>query len=56
MIGTVSLRRVLAVVALAAPVLAIAACNTIEGMGQDIQAAGEAITGTAKDTKEEIKK
>jgi entericidin B len=29
-------------------------CNTIEGAGKDVQAAGSAVSSTAKDTKEEI--
>ena len=33
----------------------LAACNTIAGAGKDIEAAGEAISDTAEDTKEEIK-
>jgi len=31
-----------------AAVLALSACNTIKGMGQDIQKAGEKIEGAAK--------
>jgi entericidin B len=34
--------------------LAVAGCNTISGIGQDVEAAGEAITGTAEDTKDEL--
>jgi predicted small secreted protein len=29
--------------------LALAACNTIEGVGQDLQSAGRAIQGEAKE-------
>ncbi|MFN3520959.1 MAG: entericidin A/B family lipoprotein [Phenylobacterium sp.] len=29
--------------------LMVAACNTVAGAGQDVQAAGEAVTDTAKD-------
>jgi len=32
----------------------LAACNTIAGAGKDIGAAGEAISNTAEETKEEI--
>ncbi|MEM8949492.1 MAG: entericidin A/B family lipoprotein [Pseudomonadota bacterium] len=32
----------------------LSACNTIAGAGKDIEAAGETITDTAEDTKEEI--
>jgi entericidin B len=33
---------------------ALVGCNTIEGAGEDVQAAGSAVSSTAKDTKEEI--
>jgi len=29
-------------------VLALAACNTVEGIGQDLRAVGESITGSAQ--------
>ncbi|EHR72746.1 putative small secreted protein [Burkholderiales bacterium JOSHI_001] len=32
----------------AAALLALAGCNTVKGMGQDIQKAGETIEGAAK--------
>ena len=35
----------------AAAALTTAACNTISGVGQDAQAAGEAVTETAEDAK-----
>ncbi len=31
--------------------LALAACNTVEGAGKDVSAAGAAVTDTAKDAK-----
>lgn len=31
--------------------LAIAACNTVEGAGEDVSAAGEAVADTARDAK-----
>lgn len=34
--------------------LALSACNTIEGMGRDVQAAGQAITGGAEEGRERI--
>lgn len=38
--------------ALAAFLIApLAACNTVEGLGQDTKAAGEALSDVAKDTK-----
>lgn len=35
-------------------VLLLSGCNTISGMGDDIQAAGTAIKETAEETKERI--
>lgn len=32
--------------------LALAACNTVEGAGEDIEAAGEAVQNTAEDVKQ----
>lgn len=32
----------------------LAACNTFQGMGRDIEAAGEAISGTASKTKDKM--
>ena len=31
--------------------LAVAACNTVEGLGRDVQAVGSAVTSTASDAK-----
>jgi predicted small secreted protein len=31
--------------------LAVAACNTVEGAGEDVQAAGKAIENTAEEVK-----
>lgn len=39
----------LALVALV--VAPLSACNTVEGLGRDTQAAGDALTGAAKDNK-----
>ena len=33
---------------------ALAGCNTIEGIGKDVGAAGDAVAETAKDVKEDI--
>ncbi|MFA7263688.1 MAG: entericidin A/B family lipoprotein [Caulobacter sp.] len=43
--------RKIIVLAVAAASLMAAACNTIEGAGKDVQAAGEAVEDTAKDAK-----
>ena len=46
--------RILALAFLLGASLSLAACNTIQGIGQDVQAAGSALSGTAEKTKEEI--
>lgn len=38
-----------------AALLLLAACNTVEGMGRDIRGAGEAISGSAQKTKENMR-
>ena len=42
----VEVRRTL-MLALVLPLLALAACNTVEGAGQDMQSAGKAMERTA---------
>jgi predicted small secreted protein len=44
------MRHLMILAALAAS-LAVAACNTVAGAGEDVQAAGAAVTDTAKDAK-----
>lgn len=43
--------RKLVILAIAATSLLAAACNTIEGAGRDVKAAGEAVEETAQDAK-----
>ncbi|AVQ03333.1 entericidin, EcnA/B family [Caulobacter segnis] len=43
--------RKIVVLAAAAAALLVSACNTIEGAGRDISAAGRAVSNTAKDAK-----
>jgi predicted small secreted protein len=43
--------RKLIVLAAAAASLWVAGCNTVAGMGRDVQAAGKAVTGTANDAR-----
>jgi predicted small secreted protein len=43
--------RTLIVLAVTAAALWVAGCNTMEGLGRDMQAAGQAVTGTAGDAK-----
>ncbi|MES2034287.1 MAG: entericidin A/B family lipoprotein [Pseudomonadota bacterium] len=44
------MRKIL-VLAAAATALLVSACNTVEGAGQDVKAAGAAVEETAKDAK-----
>ncbi|MPZ45887.1 MAG: entericidin A/B family lipoprotein [Betaproteobacteria bacterium] len=44
-------RRILGMVTLLGMLGTIAGCNTIEGMGKDIERGGEATQDTAKDVK-----
>jgi predicted small secreted protein len=44
------MRKVLVFAACACALIA-AACNTIEGVGQDVEKAGEAVARTARDAK-----
>ena len=43
--------RTLIALAAAAAALCIAGCNTVSGVGRDLQAAGHAVTSTAEDAK-----
>ena len=43
--------RKLIVLAAAAAALAVSACNTVEGAGRDVSAAGSAVSDTARDAK-----
>ena len=43
--------RKLVLLAAFAASLATAACNTVEGAGQDVQAAGAAVSDTARDAR-----
>ena len=43
--------RNLVALALMAASMLIAACNTVEGAGQDVSAAGHAVSNTAEDAK-----
>lgn len=42
------MRKILVLV-VAAAAMTVAACNTVAGVGRDTQAAGEAVTGAARD-------
>lgn len=41
---------------MAALLLALPGCGTVEGAGEDIEAAGDAISDTARETKQEMSK
>jgi len=43
--------RKIMILAAAAAALMVSACNTIAGVGQDVSAAGRAVTSTAQDAK-----
>jgi predicted small secreted protein len=43
--------RTIVMLAFMAASLAVAACNTVEGAGRDVSAAGHAVTNTADDAK-----
>lgn len=44
------MRKIVVLAAVAAALL-VSACNTVEGLGRDVQAAGTAVTGAASDAK-----
>ena len=46
--------RNLLLIATAGLSLLAAGCNTISGFGQDVEAAGEAVSDTAEDTKQQM--
>lgn len=43
--------RKLVILAAMATSLLVAACNTVEGAGRDVSAAGDAVSDTARDAK-----
>jgi predicted small secreted protein len=43
--------RILIALAAAAAALWVAGCNTVSGVGRDLQAAGHAVSSTAEDVK-----
>jgi predicted small secreted protein len=45
------MRKLFILAAAAAAALAVSACNTVAGAGQDVSAAGHAVTNTANDAK-----
>jgi predicted small secreted protein len=45
------MRKIVILAALATSMI-VAACNTVEGAGKDVSAAGHAVTNTAEDAKQ----
>jgi predicted small secreted protein len=43
--------RKIVLLAMMAASMAVAACNTVEGAGKDVSAAGHAVSNTAEDAK-----
>jgi predicted small secreted protein len=43
--------RKIVILAAAATALLVSACNTVEGVGRDVSAAGRAVSNTAHDAK-----
>jgi len=43
--------RKLMLLAAAATALVVSSCNTVSGLGRDMQSAGRAVTGTAEDVR-----
>lgn len=48
------MKKILAAMTVVLVLPALAACNTIEGVGKDVKAGGEAVEEVARDTREEI--
>jgi len=45
------MRKIMLSVVLAAGLAAVAACNTVQGAGEDVSAAGDAVSDAARDAK-----
>lgn len=53
MIGSF-LRIMAAATLLAVASLALGGCNTVEGLGKDVEAGGKAVSGSARDVKKKM--
>lgn len=49
-----TMKKVIAALFAVAALPVLTACNTIEGMGKDVKAGGQAVEETAKEVKEDI--
>jgi entericidin B len=48
------LKKIAALLALAGFAMAVAGCNTVEGVGKDVKATGQGIENTAKDVSKKM--
>jgi len=48
------MKNELKIIAVAAALLTTAACNTVEGVGEDIEETGETTSETARDVREDL--
>lgn len=48
------MKKIISIPVLALAAVFMTACNTVEGVGEDVQAGGEAIEDTAKEVKDDI--
>lgn len=48
------MKKILSGLLFAAAFTSLTACNTVEGVGKDVEAGGEVVQDVAKDVKEEI--
>jgi predicted small secreted protein len=48
------LNKIAALLALAGFALAVAGCNTVEGLGKDVKATGQGVENAAKDVKQKM--
>jgi predicted small secreted protein len=49
--GFIMFKRTIAIALLSVGLLAVAACNTVEGAGKDVSSAGDAVANAADDAK-----
>jgi len=49
-----TMKKILAAMTVVLALPMLAACNTIEGIGKDVKAGGQAVEEVARDTREEI--
>jgi predicted small secreted protein len=52
--ANIMIKKFFAVVSLAAVLCSVTACNTVNGMGKDLERAGEATSNTARDVSRKL--